>query len=467
VVNPVREPLWIIRNGFNNLPQIAKSTANNGSTANKSYTDFNGNFFTGKMPPPSVEVGEGQFGGGMSDDVYINGNGAIPVVCSIRMVKLNVSTSTAYITEGITEAGGTVTWSDGTNSGVIDPANLPSVAENSDITLEVAENFGYIFKGLKTPFGDRSSLIFTTQVTAAKNTFVALFEEIPPNTYDASEGWDGLAAHINAYKADPANAGKGSAENPLDIVIVKAKDDINSTYFSVDDYYSLDMSDTSNKITNIGEFAFRNDDKLVGVTLNSNCLKINKSAFLDCDNLVSVSLPGVTEIGNAGFNSCNVLENVYAPSVKTIGEQAFQSCTALTTVVTGTSLTKIGNYAFAQSGITSIPNMVSLTTIGSSAFYKCLGLYGTITLNCAKIPEQAFIECSGITEVDLSNVTEIGPEAFSTCGNLKTVTMGKTGATVADNAFPTVTGTGFIAAYTHATTGGAGTYNLVSGSWTK
>ena len=132
---------------------------------------------------------------------------------------------------------------------------------------------------------------------------------------------------------------------------------------------------------------------------------IGNSAFLNCSNLTSVTIPNsVTSIGNSAFEGCKGLTSITIPnSVTSIGEEAFSGCI-------WTSIT--------------IPN--SVTSIGSKAFSWCIGLTSiTIPNSVTSVGSEAFYECSGLTSVTIipNSVTNIWPNAFKYCNNLTSVTI--------------------------------------------
>lgn len=127
--------------------------------------------------------------------------------------------------------------------------------------------------------------------------------------------------------------------------------------------------------------------------------------------LISLVLPGVTEIGDRAFHSVGNVENVVpGTDLITIGSYAFQSCTALTAVdLSGcTELETIGREAFLLCG--------SLTTIDLNG---CTGL--------VSIGIYAFQQCTSLADIDLSGCTgleTINNDAFRDCTSLKSVTFG-------------------------------------------
>ena len=79
-------------------------------------------------------------------------------------------------------------------------------------------------------------------------------------------------------------------------------------------------------------------------------IKIGYSAFGNCEELVSVSIPNsVISIGKGAFSFCKSLSSITIPdNVTTIGEEAFNGCSGLTSVLLGKGIYEIGEYAFCM-----------------------------------------------------------------------------------------------------------------------
>lgn len=153
----------------------------------------------------------------------------------------------------------------------------------------------------------------------------------------------------------------------------------------------------STKLTKVGEYAFNNCDKMVGLSLDlSNVTTLGKYAFNGCERLGS------------GENNKGVTLN---DALTTIPENAFNTC-GLKNVNIPKSCTKIEKNAFAHNSLSEVGELVlpdGLVTIGDSAFVVTMGSGETgIGITSLTIP---------------SSVKSIGANAFSGRRNLAEVTV--------------------------------------------
>lgn len=155
--------------------------------------------------------------------------------------------------------------------------------------------------------------------------------------------------------------------------------------------------ENSKSLTKVGEYAFNNCDKMVGLSLDlSNVTTLGKYAFNGCERLGS------------GENNKGV---TLSDELTTIPENAFNTC-GLKNVNIPTSCTEIGNNAFANNSLSQITELAlpeRLQKIGDNAFSLTMGEGNT---------------SSGITSLTIpSSVESIGANAFSGRRNLQTVTV--------------------------------------------
>ena len=101
---------------------------------------------------------------------------------------------------------------------------------------------------------------------------------------------------------------------------------------------------------------------------------IGEKAFMNCKNLVEVSLPrNVSVLSDYIFAGCSSLKLFVSPdAVTSIGKGALSGCSSLVAVILSKNLKSIGDEAFAS--CIMLPNIVipgSVTSIGDDAFYDC------------------------------------------------------------------------------------------------
>jgi hypothetical protein len=87
-------------------------------------------------------------------------------------------------------------------------------------------------------------------------------------------------------------------------------------------------------LLNCGSVLIGEPDKYVKLDFKDSTFTTMGSAFYNCKNLVSVTLPdGFTSIGESAFEQCTSLASVIMPdSVTIIDVQAFMNCSGLTSV---------------------------------------------------------------------------------------------------------------------------------------
>ena len=144
----------------------------------------------------------------------------------------------------------------------------------------------------------------------------------------------------------------GQVEEQRDLI-----DSISRKFFDKDlvDYCSGELVHLyNNKITKVGDFAFRTYSNLVSVNL-PNVTSIGDTAFINDTSLTSVNLPKVTSIGVQAFEYCPSLSIMDLPSVIKIKYRAFNRCNSLTTLIIRTNEVCVldDNYCFNDTPIES------------------------------------------------------------------------------------------------------------------
>ncbi|MBQ1994965.1 MAG: leucine-rich repeat protein, partial [Clostridia bacterium] len=243
-----------------------------------------------------------------------------------------------------------------------------------------------------------------------------------------------------------------SCSNISEIVIRKGNGkmtDFNtSTYRYTPWYVSRDEGLTitlENGITNIGEYAFRNN-KFSTIAIPDSVTEIGYGAFYNCSKLTSVTIPdSVTTIGESAFYNCNNLSKVSVPANVSYNYDAFYECNYISEIVIRKGNDKMPdlsssfNYTPWYTSGYNYPSITlenGITNIGAYAFY-----YNTLSTiiipdTVTEIGDYAFSGCSNLNEITIPDtVTEIGDYAFSGCSNLNEITIPEAVTKVGENAF--------------------------------
>ena len=222
------------------------------------------------------------------------------------------------------------------------------------------------------------------------------------------------------------------------------------------------------EVTSIGASAFRDCSNLISVTIPDNVTTIGEYAFEYCGSLTNVTIPNsVTTIGEGAFKGCKgeliinskIIETNYtssnypskgwlrgaeftsltiSDSVTSIGNWVFWGCESLTSVTIGNNVTSIGSQAFEECcSLTSVTIGDSVTSIGNAAFEDCSSLTSvTIPDNVTTIGKYAFCYCENLTSVTIPNsITKIEDFVFSCCSSLTSVTIPNSVTTIGIDAF--------------------------------
>ncbi len=151
-----------------------------------------------------------------------------------------------------------------------------------------------------------------------------------------------------------------------------------------------------NTATKINNYAFSGYDYIETLTTGSSVLSIGKSAFEDCDRLISIKLSNVLNIEDSAFRYCNNLVSiVLANNIESVGYACFEGCSKLKNITLPDNIINIGAAAFSHCiSLNNIYLPNNLTRITSGLFAGCENLESvTIGENIEYIDRTAFISC--------------------------------------------------------------------------
>lgn len=131
----------------------------------------------------------------------------------------------------------------------------------------------------------------------------------------------------------------------------------------------------------------------------------------------------VTEIGDYAFFNNNVVETVEIPDTVThIGDHAFYRCMSLSSISI-MHVTCIDDYAFSLSGLRGI-EVPDKCELGRSVFSGCKQLEDAILHKRIKVEAATFEGCTNLRNISIpEGVDCIGYNAFAGCENLDNVTI--------------------------------------------
>ena len=178
-------------------------------------------------------------------------------------------------------------------------------------------------------------------------------------------------------------------------------------------------------VRTIGESAFMNCEQLVSLTFaqNANLAEIGAYAFYS-SYLSELVLPdSVTALGAMAFANCPLLADVtISASLENMGERVFLNDTRLMRVEFREGASVIGDYAFVALDGTQLMPMPYLAEVIIPASVKAIGSY-------------AFAGSTALTSIDLSGVVYIDSHAFYQTTSLTDVTLDEATSYIGVSAF--------------------------------
>ncbi len=186
---------------------------------------------------------------------------------------------------------------------------------------------------------------------------------------------------------------------------------------------SLKKIDIPANVKRINLSAFRDCSSLKEMNLSENIEVVSSYAFSGCTSLESVTMPGITGIGEECFYGCSSLKNVtLSEKIKIIESEAFAYCSSLRTLNIPAG-TQWDIDAFHHSGLESF-NMKS-SSCQAPILEGCVNLKTfEFSDNATEItnPHMMFLGCVNLQEVYLpSGVEYDAAMLFKDCPNVKVI----------------------------------------------
>ena len=329
-----------------------------------------------------------------------------------------------------------------------------------------------------------TSVSIPSNVTKIQEHFFYNLDSLKSITIPSSVVSIGREAFANtAYYKDDANWENGVLY--IDDCLIKAKDTCTNvvvkegTRLIADYAFSKGWSANTtlqsvvlpNSLQIIGEYAFQYCQNLTNINFpnsltyladnafSNSGINFNDDSMYDEDGVLylgpilvkaKTSLTGEYHIKNgttiimgSAFNNCNNLISVTIPnSVTSIGRSAFSGCRSLTSVTIPNSVNSIGNGAFAYCyGLTSVIWNVKHYNDFSSEyngrpFYESYRIKNFVFGDDVEYIPAYLCYNMDIDEISIpDNVIAIGNSAFRSCDNLSRVTIGKSVKSFGSNVF--------------------------------
>ncbi len=190
------------------------------------------------------------------------------------------------------------------------------------------------------------------------------------------------------------------------------------------------------KVTTLPDYLFDGCSNLASVYLGKSLQTIPDYCFRSCQ-ITIIDMPDkVTSIGQEAFKKNNSLTFVkISSSIKSIGSSAFENCSNLSHIDFPDGITTIGSNAFYACGLQTLEIPNSVNSLGSEAFSQSK-IQKAVVNSKGNLPEEIFLNCTELQECYLGDeVTSIGMYAFSGDTNLTKVVIGKSVKSISNRAF--------------------------------
>lgn len=141
---------------------------------------------------------------------------------------------------------------------------------------------------------------------------------------------------------------------------------------------SISGAYTNDRVTGIGQFAFRGCTKVTSFSF-PKAKSVGSNAIYGCTALTSVDLPVCTSIAENAFNGCSKLPSIVLPSLTSGGSYMFRYCYLLLTVDLPVIKNIVANMFADCRRLTAVilRSTTMCTLAATSAFLNCYHFTGT------------------------------------------------------------------------------------------
>lgn len=169
---------------------------------------------------------------------------------------------------------------------------------------------------------------------------------------------------------------------------------------------------------------FMDNLNLIGIEdVNGIIYVAGNYVFVNCINLVSATLPNLTDAWTSCFSSTSI-PNIYFPSLMNAGDGCFNNCLSTYSIdlpnLINAGVGCFEGLASPESflGFFATINAPLLETIGESCFYGCGATKVFDFPLLTNIPNYGFHSCISATVMNMPLITNAGMNAFDFCGSI-------------------------------------------------
>ncbi|MBE6674845.1 MAG: leucine-rich repeat domain-containing protein [Ruminococcaceae bacterium] len=288
---------------------------------------------------------------------------------------------------------------------------------------------------------------FGTDGTTGATSRVLMSDGVTYPAYYICEDSESLGISFDDINT---KAGKQyEAKNVVRIELPKGITTVTNALRTSNGYSALMTVVIPEGVNAINAYAFKANTALVcDIVIPEGCTDIGVHAF-NGSGVTSVTLPSTLEtLGKEIFMDCSALTSVYSKS-HIIGFRMFYHCDELTTIKLE-NIVEIGGAAFNNSKLSKVSSLElpeGLTTIGEYAFPRMSITSLVIPSAVTTIDRYAFQDCESLEKVVVLGPT-IGTNMFYGCSSLRTLVLTEKLEEFGDSALASVPQDSFTTYYT-------------------